>query len=234
MMSASCSNTSLPLVIAVDGTSASGKGTLAKKLAKAFNFAYLDTGALYRAVALAVLRAGLDAREADQATRVAVNVTPEQVQALTDDPALRDEATSVAASQISVVPEVRTSLLKFQQDFCAHPPDAKEGAVLDGRDIGTVIAPTASAKLFITADPATRAARRYKELRARGENVTEARVFEDMRARDQRDAERAVAPTKPAADAVTLDTTHLNADEVFTAAIAIIEPKLGRRAGRLV
>jgi cytidylate kinase len=217
-----------PLIVAVDGPSASGKGTIAKKLAAQFGFAYLDTGALYRAVGLAVLRAGLSPADAEASVSIARNLPAEELFRLTADPDLRTEACSAAASQVAALPEVRASLLRFQRDFCTNPPGGLKGAVLDGRDIGTVIAPQAQAKLFVTASPEKRAERRFKELRARGENVTEARVLEDMRARDRRDAERDAAPAKPAADAVLLDTSALTADAAFEAARALVEAKIGK------
>ena len=213
--------TSLPITIAVDGPSAGGKGTIAKKLAAALDFAYLDTGALYRAVGLIVLRKGWDLADPQAAIRAAHELKPEAMPAFVNDPELRAENTSRAASFVSAVPEVRTILLKFQQDFCARPPLGKKGAVLDGRDIGTVIAPDAILKLYVTADAKARATRRYKELIQRGETVTESAVLADMQARDKRDAERAVAPAKSAADAVLLDTTALTAEEAFEAALQL-------------
>lgn len=215
-----------PITIAIDGPSASGKGTLARRLARHFDLAYLDTGLLYRAVGLKLLRAGGDPSQAEAAAKVAQMLDPASLAALSEDPSLRDEAASVAASQVAAVPAVRAALLKFQQDFCAAPPDGKKGAVLDGRDIGTVIAPAAPVKIFVTADTTARAARRYKELRQRCEDVKESAVLADLQARDKRDAERAIAPTKPAPDAVLLDTTSLTADAAFDAALAIVRTKL--------
>jgi cytidylate kinase len=136
------------------------------------------------------------------------------------DPALRDDKAAGAASKVAAIPAVRHALLHFQKDFCAGPPGGKKGAVLDGRDIGTVIAPGAKVKIYITASTETRAERRYKELQGRGESATYAAVLKDMQARDARDAERAVAPAKPAPDAVVIDTTEMTADEVFASALA--------------
>lgn len=215
-----------PITIAIDGPSASGKGTLARRLARHFDLAYLDTGLLYRAVGLKLLRTGGDPTQVEAAAKVAQTLDPASLATLSEDPALRDEAASVAASQVAAIPAVRAALLKFQQDFAAAPPDGKKGAVLDGRDIGTVIAPAAPVKIFVTADTAARAVRRYKELRQRGEDVKECAVLADLQARDKRDAERATAPTKPADDAVLLDTTSLTADEAFAAALAIVGTKL--------
>jgi cytidylate kinase len=209
-----------PFIIAIDGPSASGKGTVAKHLAAHFGFAHLDTGLLYRAVGLAVLRAGGDPGDPGAVTKAARALDPAALIAA-DDPALREDATSSAASKVAAIPEVRTALLKFQQDFCAKPPNGKPGAVLDGRDIGTVIAPQAPVKIYVTASVEARAERRFKELQARGETVTYAGVLRDMQVRDARDAERAIAPAKPAADAVILDTTQMTADEAFAAALKI-------------
>jgi cytidylate kinase len=209
-------------IIAIDGTSASGKGTLAKKLAAHFDFAYLDTGLLYRAVGLAVLRAGGDPVDAQAAEAAAKNLNFNNF----SDPALRDDVAAVAASKVGAVPAVRQALVQFQRDFIAHPPDGKKGAVLDGRDIGTVIAPEAPVKIFITAELETRAMRRFKELEARNEPAIYKAVLDDMRQRDERDRSRATAPTVPAADATILDTTHMTANDVFQEALKIAENKL--------
>jgi CMP/dCMP kinase len=212
-----------PFIVAIDGPSASGKGTIARKLAEHFGFAYLDTGLLYRAVGLGVLKAGGNPANAGAAEKTALGLNAGNIKAMLSDPELRNHATSDAASKVAAIPQVRTALLKFQQDFCATPPDGKKGAVLDGRDIGTIIAPHADVKIFITASPEARAQRRFKELQSRGENVLEAMVIADMKERDARDAGRAIAPTKPAPDAITLDTTSLTADQALAAAIKIIE-----------
>lgn len=216
-------SSSLP-VIAIDGPSASGKGTIAKRLAVHLNFAHLDTGLLYRAVGLAVLRLKDDPADAKAAEGAARALNPAALSQ--NDPALRMETTSLAAAKVAAHPGVRAALLKFQQEFCAHPPDGKRGAVLDGRDIGTVIAPKAPVKIYIMASIEARARRRFQELQGRGEHVTYAAVLADMKERDARDASRAIAPTKPAEDAVILDTTSLTADEAFTKALAIVEDKL--------
>ncbi len=206
-----------PPIIAIDGPSASGKGTIAKRLAAHFGFAHLDTGLLYRAVGLAVLKAGGDPSNAEAATKAAQVLDYGSL----GDPALRDDAAAVAASKVGPIPGVRAALLQFQRDFCAHPPGGRPGAVLDGRDIGTIIAPQAPIKIYVTASTEARAQRRFKELQGRGESVTYAAVLTDMQARDARDAERALAPAKPAPDAVILDTTQMTADEVFVAALKI-------------
>jgi len=212
-----------PTIIAVDGLAATGKGTIARRLASHFDFAYLDTGLLYRAVGIAVLRAGGDPADPEAAAKVAEALTADQLAELADDPALRSPEGSDAASKVGAVPKVRAALLKFQQDFAARPPLGKKGAVLDGRDIGTVIAPHAKVKIYVEASPEIRATRRFLELQERGENVTEIAVLADMLARDERDAKRAVAPAKAADDAVLLDTSRLNADEAFAAAMAIVK-----------
>lgn len=223
--------TETPFLIAVDGPSASGKGTIARRLAQHYDFAYLDTGLLYRAVGLGVLRTGGDPADAATALKSAQSLDLSTFSEISQDPALRDEASGRAASLVGAVQSVRDELLDFQRRFCATPPGGKAGAVLDGRDIGTVIAPAAPAKLFITASPEIRAARRWKELHARGENVNEAAVLEDLKARDARDAQRTAAPTRQAADAVLLDTSALTVDEVFAAALALVEAARKKEKG---
>ncbi len=218
--------TTNPIIIAVDGLAATGKGTIARRLAAHLDFAYLDTGALYRAVGVAVLKAGGDPADAQAAQKAALALNPSSVQALMDDPALRMPAASEAASKVAAVQDVRDALLKFQKDFAVHPPAGKKGAVLDGRDIGTVISPQANVKIFVEAASEIRAHRRFLELQGRGENVTEAAVLADMTERDARDASRATAPTKPADDAVILDTSDLSADQAFEKAVGIVEKKI--------
>jgi cytidylate kinase len=212
-------------IIAIDGTAASGKGTIARRVAMAFGFDHLDTGALYRAVGLAVLRSGGDPADAEAAGRAAQALRPGDIGGLIGDPALRSEETGAAASRVAAVPAVRTALLDFQRGFAAHPPRGR-GAVLDGRDIGTVVCPDADAKLFVTADVEVRAGRRLKELLDRGTPAIYAAVLEDMKERDARDSQRAVAPLRPAADAFLLDTSSLDADQAFEAAMAFIRTKV--------
>jgi CMP/dCMP kinase len=212
-----------PLIIAIDGPSASGKGTIAKKLASTLGFAHLDTGLLYRAVGVAVLDTGGNPEDVQQAERAALALDPGKL----DSPALREDKASVAASKVAAIPEVRAALLKFQRDFCASPPKGLPGAVLDGRDIGTVIAPNAKVKIYVTASTDVRAKRRFKELQEKGGNVTYAAVLKDMQERDARDATRSAAPAKPAEDAVLLDTTSLTADEAFAKALQIVQGKAG-------
>lgn len=208
------------LVIAVDGPAASGKGTISRALARHYGLPHLDTGSLYRAVGLAVLREGGDPFDAASAERAARDFHPE----LLDDPALRDAATSQAASAVAAHPEVRQALFDRQRAFAAQPG----GAVLDGRDIGTVIAPDAAAKLFVTASPEVRAERRRAELASRGEARTFEAVLEDIRIRDARDAGREVAPTLRAEDADLLDTSDLGIDAAVRRAIALVEARLDR------
>jgi cytidylate kinase len=211
-----------PIVIAVDGTAASGKGTLAKKLAEHFRFAHLDSGSLYRLVALAVADTGGDPSREEDAVAAARSIDATK----RNDPRIRSAEIGHAASVVSVFPEVRQALLQFQREFAARPPGGRKGAVIDGRDIGTVISPNATAKLFVDATPAVRAHRRWLELKGRGDKADEARLLADIIERDQRDSERAISPSKPAADALLLDTTHLDIDAAFAAALALVQPKV--------
>ena len=215
--------TSLP-VIAIDGPAASGKGTLARRLAACYGFAHLDTGSLYRAVGLLVLRAGGDPTDEERALRAAQALSPND--SVLTDPALRGDDVAHAASQVAAMVEVRAALLKFQRDFAACPPGGR-GAVLDGRDIGTGICPNAEAKLFVTASVEVRAERRVKELQAAGLHAIVEIVLEDMKARDERDSRRAVAPLRPAVDAFVLDTSALDADQAFSAALTFIRSRIG-------
>lgn len=207
-------------VIAVDGPAASGKGTLARRIAAELGYAYLDTGLLYRAVGLALLRAGQD--PADAAAAAAAARSFDAASADFSDPALRDEETGQAAGIVAANPDVRTALVDVQRRFAADPPDGAPGAVLDGRDIGTVICPDAGVKLFIDADIEVRAERRVKELQDRGVPSIPSRVLQEMKERDERDRTRSVAPLAPAADASVVDTTNLNADAAFALAMSFI------------
>ena len=209
-------------VITVDGPSAAGKGTLARRLAQHFGYDFLDTGSLYRGVGLAVLRQGLDPADQKAATAAATALTPE----ILGDPAIRAEATSAAASKVAAIPSVRAAILNWQRDFARNAARNSGGAVLDGRDIGTVVCPDADGKLFITASVEARAERRVKELQARGETAIYARVLQDMQERDARDQGRSISPTKPATDAQIIDTSDLTADQVFERALAFIASKM--------
>ena len=206
------------MIIAIDGPAAAGKGTLARRLAQHLNLAYLDTGLIYRSVGKKVLIVGADPEDAAAAKAEARAMRPEDLQL----EGLRTDEVAQAASKVSTVPGVRAALLEFQRDFAAYPPDGKAGAVLDGRDIGTVVCPEAPHKLFVTASMEVRAERRVKELQERGLEAIYARVFEDMKERDARDSERAVSPLEPAKDAHTLDTSDFDADQVFQAALDLI------------
>jgi cytidylate kinase len=205
----------MPLVIAIDGPAASGKGTLARKLADHYGLPHLDTGLLYRAVAFALLESGLSLDDRPAAARAAEDLDAGSL----SDPRLRDRAMGEAASRISSVPEVRAALLAWQRRFAADPV----GAVLDGRDIGTVVCPAASVKLFITASAEERARRRHRELAGRGEAATLEGILADIEARDARDSSRSAAPLRMADDAVRLDTTELDAASAFAQAREIIE-----------
>jgi CMP/dCMP kinase len=205
------------VIIAVDGPAASGKGTVARALAAHFGLPHLDTGLLYRAVGLSVLRHGGDPAICNDAL-AACDISP----AMLDDPQIRSEAASRAASVVSTHKAVRAALLDRQRAF-AHQPG---GAVLDGRDIGTVIAPEADAKIFVTARPEVRARRRYDELVRAGAHVEFAHVFADIESRDARDAGRVTAPLSRAADADLLDTSDLAIDDVVRQAVAMVEARV--------
>lgn len=206
------------MIIAIDGPAASGKGTLGKRLSEHFGFAHLDTGLLYRAVARVMLDRSLPLTDRDAAHEVALTLDVTHL----DDPRLRGAEMGEAASVISGYQPVRDALLAFQRQFAGQEP----GAVLDGRDIGTIVCPHADVKLFITAAPEERARRRHLELQKRGEQTEYARILEDIRRRDERDMNRATAPLKPADDALTLDTTHLDAEAAFRAALDLVSAKL--------
>jgi len=204
-------------VIAVDGPAASGKGTIARALATHFGLPFMDTGLLYRAVALNLWRWGGDPADEFEALRACADLGFDP-----DDPELRSEPVSQFASAISVYPSVRTALLKRQQDFAGQ----EGGAVLDGRDIGTVIAPQADVKLFVTASPEVRARRRLNELEQRGMHAHYDDVFADIRARDERDSAREFAPLKPAADALLLDTSNFDVEAAIAEAVRLTEERL--------
>ncbi|MFY9989903.1 MAG: (d)CMP kinase [Rhodoplanes sp.] len=202
------------MIIAIDGPAASGKGTLGKRLAEHYGLRHLDTGLIYRAVAKALLDAGHPLDDRARAAEAARRLDP-----ATFDDRLKSHAIGEAASIVSAIPEVRAALVAFQRNFSAEPP----GAVLDGRDIGTVICPDADVKIFVTAAPQARARRRFLELSAIGQPVSEADILADILRRDERDTKRPVAPLAPAPDAHLLDTTHFDIDAAFRAAVAIVE-----------
>jgi cytidylate kinase len=206
--------------IAVDGPAASGKGTLAKLIAAHFNLNHLDTGLLYRAVARDVLAAGKPLGDVAAAVAAAKALDHTTL----DDPQLRDRQAGEAASMIARIPEVRSALLAYQRNFAARSP----GAVLDGRDIGTVVLPDADVKIFVVASSEERARRRWRELVDAGSDARFSQVHEDIRVRDRRDRERAVAPLVAAADAFLLDTTDLDIEGAFRAAVRLIEEKTGK------
>ena len=208
----------MTIVIAVDGTAASGKGTLAKRLAAHFGFAHLDTGSLYRLVALGVMAAHGDPNNEADAVKAAKAIDP----ARASDPAIRTAEIGNVASVVSAFPSVRAALFDFQRAFAKIPP----GAVIDGRDIGTVVCPDATAKLFVDARPGVRARRRWLELQSVGQPREESAILAEIEARDARDRSRAVAPLKPAPDARLLDTSDLDIDAAFAAALALVGPSI--------
>src|ERR1700760_162352 len=212
----------MSIVIAVDGTAASGKGTLAKRLAQYFGFAHLDSGALYRLTALAVMEANGDPKNETDALRGAQTIDFNRA----GDPAIRTDIVGKAASHVAAIPAVRDALLDFQRNFLAHPPGGSPGAVMDGRDIGTIICPTATAKLYVDADLETRARRRWSELKAMGIRRAEQDVVAELGARDAADKARPIAPLRQAEDADLLDTTVLGIDAAFAAALALVSPKV--------
>ncbi len=209
------------MIVAIDGPSASGKGTLSKRLAAHLGYAHLDTGKIYRAVGLQVVREGGNPSDEAVALAAARALDPADL----GNPDLAGDSAALAASKVAAISSVRAVLLQFQRDFAARPPGDAKGAVLDGRDIGTVVCPDAEVKLFVTASAEVRADRRHKELLERGETSIYARVLQDMKDRDDRDTNRSVAPLKPAEDAFVLDTSELDADQAFAAALAEIERK---------
>jgi len=212
------------MIIAIDGPAASGKGTLGKRLAAHYGLRHLDTGLIYRAVAQALLDAGDRLDDVGRAVVAARALDPGGF----DERTLKSHAVGEAASIVSALAEVRAALLAFQRDFGRAPP----GAVLDGRDIGTVIFPDADVKIYVDAAPEVRARRRAAEIAGAGGAVSEAEVLADIRRRDERDTQRAAAPLRPAPDAHLLDTSHLDIDAAFRAAIDIVEAvRAGRKRG---
>ena len=207
------------MIIAIDGSAASGKGSLAKRLAKYFSLSHLDTGALYRAVGLQLLNAGQNPKNIKQSQCVKACIEVDI--ALTRSPLIRNEKVAEMASVVAAMPAVRAALLDLQRQFAYSPPEPN-GAILDGRDIGTVVLPDADIKFFIDADIHTRAERRTKELLQAGQSVMFRDVLLDMQERDIRDKSRAVAPLKPADDALVIDTSKMDADDVMVLALSHI------------
>jgi cytidylate kinase len=209
----------MPLIIAIDGPAGAGKGTLAKQLAAHFKLAHLDSGLLYRAVGAKVLRNGGRPADLEAAEVAARTLVPGDLTA----PELRDERVSQASSVVAAQTQVRAALLDFQREFARNPPGGAAGAVIDGRDIGTVVCPEPDViKLYVHASVEVRATRRFKELQARGEGPIYPRVLQDMKERDARDQGRGVAPLRAAPDAFDLDTSTLDADQAFAAVLAFI------------
>jgi CMP/dCMP kinase len=211
----------VPMIIAIDGPAASGKGTLARRIAVRFGLDHLDTGLLYRAVARDVRRRGADLDDPRAAAAAARALDPASL----DDPDLRGPGAGEAASIVARFPEVREALRDFQRAFARRPA----GAVLDGRDIGTVVCPEADVKIYVTADVEVRARRRYLELQARGEPAVYETVLADTRRRDARDEGREASPMRPAADAFLLDTSNLDIEAAFDTAVGVILRKVGQR-----
>lgn len=207
------------MIIALDGPAASGKGTLGRRLAERYGFVYLDTGALYRAVARDTLAAGVSPQDEDAVAAVARNLDRETL----GDPALRSAEVGAASSIVSAHPKVRKVLLEYQRKIAASPG----GAVLDGRDIGTVVCPDADVKLFVTASPEERARRRHEELKDAGSELTYEQVLDEVRQRDERDSSRSASPLRPAEDAHLLDTTDLGIEAAFKAAVELIDVATG-------
>lgn len=216
----------MSIVIAIDGPAAAGKGTLAKRLEKHFKLSKLDTGLLYRATGFKVVSQGGDPENADVAEAAARALDPAELA----NPNLRTDEAAQAASKVSAIPGVRAALLDFQRNFAKNPPalsdgSPAQGAILDGRDIGTTVCPDAEVKLFVTASTEIRAERRFKELQERGLEAIYARVLEDMKERDARDSGRSASPLAAADDALQLDTSDMDADQAFAAALDFIATK---------
>lgn len=218
------------MIITIDGPAAAGKGTLAASISARYKFAYFDTGMVYRAVGLEMFLNNLDLNDEAAAVKIAQNLTFTKMMKLSEHPEFRSQIGGRNASIVSAYPGVRTALLKMQQDFSVCPVFADgtpaAGAVYDGRDTGTVVCPNADIKFFITASPEVRADRRYKEFVAKGMDISYDEVLKDVKARDERDANRAAAPMKPAADAIIFDTSDLSIAEVIARASEVIDEKI--------
>ena len=209
------------MIIAVDGPAAAGKGTLVSKLAKHFNLESLDTGTLYRGVALSMMNKGIDLDDEITAMQHAIDLDLR----LTESSNIRSAAVGVAASKIASIKTVRTALLNFQREFAANPPKGKKGTILDGRDIATVVCPEADYKIFVTANIEIRTKRRLKELIERNEPAIYGQIMKELRERDDRDASRSIAPLRQASDAMVIDTSGLNAEQAFDQARVFIASK---------
>lgn len=214
-------------IIAIDGPAASGKGTLARRIADTLGYAHMDTGLLYRAVAFKMLQQGEKPENKEAAIQAAQVLAAQKSKSILQNQDLKGETVAEAAAKVAAIPEVRKILFDLQRSFATNPGNAYKGAVLDGRDIGTVICPEAKVKLFVTASPETRAQRRLKELQSQGVAATYEAVLRDMRERDARDAER-ITRAAQAGDAILLDTTDLTPDEALEYALSIIDERLPR------
>ena len=212
------------MIIAIDGPAAAGKGTIARRLADEFGYAHLDTGALYRAVALRVLDAGIDLEDREKVAAAAGAIDARTL----EDPRLREDTTAQVAAQVSGYPAVRAALLDLQRNFAAKPPGNAAGAVIEGRDIGTVVCPQAERKIFLDASVEVRAERRFQELSLRGIDVSRDEVLSDLKKRDEADRNRAISPLIPAPDAYLLDTSNLDIDSAFAAAKVYVSGGIAR------
>ena len=219
------------VIIAVDGPAASGKGTLAKALAAKLGYAHLDTGAVYRTIALAALKAGVDPADINAVRPVLDGIKDKITLEMLNDPAIRTGAVADAAAKVAALPEVRDAVRHFQIDFANNPPNGAPGAVLDGRDIGTVVCPDADIKLYVTADAEERARRRFLELKAKNPAITQEQVLKDINDRDHADMSRAHSPLKAASDAHILDTTSLDPAGSMAEAVKIVRSKVPAPAG---
>ena len=217
------------MIITIDGPAAAGKGTLADNLSKKYNYAYFDTGMVYRAVGLEMYLQGKNLEDKNAALEIAQKLSFEHMHELAKNPDFRSALGGKNASIVSAYPDVRAALLKMQQDFALNPVFADgtpaKGVIYDGRDTGTVVCPQADVKFFITASPEVRAERRYKEFLQKGMKANYEEVLAEVKARDERDANRATAPMKPAADAIIFDTSDLSIQEVIEKACEVIDEK---------
>ncbi|MDD4555824.1 MAG: (d)CMP kinase [Alphaproteobacteria bacterium] len=217
------------MIITIDGPASAGKGTLAKKLADAMGYAYFDTGMVYRAVGLEMMLSGQDVEQESLAENFAKKLTFSKMISLSQKPEFRGPENGNNASKVAAYASVRAALLKMQQDFAQNPQledgSVAQGVIYDGRDTGTVVCPQADLKLFVTASSEVRAMRRHKEFLGKGLEISYEEVLRDVKSRDERDSGRAAAPLKPAADALIIDTSDLNAQEVFEKVSAIIADK---------